>query len=424
MAKARVRSRKSANAVPAVAIPQIENDEVAVADLIPYAKNSRVHSERQIEALTKSIKEFGFTNPVLVWKDNQIIGGHARVIAAQRVGLETVPVRRCDHLTDMQRRMLVIADNKLAQVDFKWDDAVLEEELRALHSANFDFSIAGFLSSELPDFTDLSEQARTDEDAVPELPEKVRSKVGDIYILGEHRLMCGDSTNTDDVGTLMDGVKADMVFTDPPYNANYSSRVDVNKRKPWGGIKNDNMPTGEFTGFLLDTCSALYMNMKDKASVYCCIDWKHYPQLAEVFGDAFTHKATVIWDKKHFALGTYYRTQYEMVLFGIKGEKVGTWNSGRNERDVWSMSREATSSYVHPTQKPVELVERALKNSSNENDAVLDLFGGSGTTLIACEKLKRKAHLMELDPRYVDVIVKRWEQFTGKKAQRLKNKKK
>lgn len=215
----------------------------------------------------------------------------------------------------------------------------------------------------------------------------------------------------------MNGNKADMVFTDPPYNANYSSRVDINRRKPWGGILNDKMNYDDFDNFLIDLNSTLYSVLKENSSIYECIDWKHYSQVESIFKEAFNHKSTIIWNKNYFGLGTYYRTKYEMILFGCKGEKLNVWNGNHDEMDVWDEDREKVNNYVHPTQKPLTIPARAIKNSSNVNDNILDTFGGSGSTLIACEQLNRNCYMMELDPKYIDVIIQRWENFTGKKAE-------
>jgi DNA modification methylase len=231
--------------------------------------------------------------------------------------------------------------------------------------------------------------------------------------------LCGDSTDEKSVAYLMDGKLANMIFTDPPYNADYSSRVDKNRRKPWGGILNDNLTEENFGHFLEDSLTQAKNFLEINGSIYCWTDWKHYPLVASIFQSLFNQKSAIVWDKKHFGLGTYYRTQYELVLFGVNGDKLNTWNAGHDERDVWSQSRDTVSDYVHPTQKPIELAIRAIKNSSNQNQNVLDLFGGSGSTLVACEKINRSSFIMELDPKYCDVIIGRWERLTGLTATRL-----
>ena len=217
----------------------------------------------------------------------------------------------------------------------------------------------------------------------------------------------------------MNGVKADMVFTDPPYNADYSSRVDKDRRKPWGGILNDNMSHEAFDDFLIDLNASIYTNIKDGASVYECMDWKHYSQLEKCFKEAFNLKSMIVWNKNYFGLGTYYRTKHELILFGVKGDKLNIWNANHDEMDVWDEDREKVSNYEHPTQKPVTIPARAIKNSTNEDNVVLDIFGGSGSTLIACEQLNRKCYMMELDEHYVSVIIERYINFTGNDVYRI-----
>jgi DNA modification methylase len=393
-----------------------DHKAVAIEQLIPYALNSRTHSDEQVAQLAASIREFGFTNPVLVDEENNLIAGHGRVMAARKLGLKEVPAVIVTGLDDRKRRALIIADNKLA-LNAGWDEQALRVELEDL-AADFG-GLMGFSEDELAALlaeAAETEEGLTDEDAVPELAEEPVTKLGDVWLLGKHRLMCGDSTSIDAVDKLMDGKKADMVFTDPPYNADYSSRVDKSRRKPWGGILNDNMSTEAFDEFLIDLNSVLWQTVVDGACVYECIDWKRYPQLSKTFAEAFEQKAMIVWNKNYFGLGTYYRTKHEIILFGVKGKKLNTWNAGHNEMDVWDLDREKVSNYQHPTQKPVTIPERAINNSSNANELILDLFGGSGSTLIACEKTNRQARLMELDPKYCDVIVKRWQDFTGKKA--------
>lgn len=208
----------------------------------------------------------------------------------------------------------------------------------------------------------------------------------------------------------------DMVFTDPPYNADYVSRVDKDRREAWGGILNDKMTDDDFADFLIDVNAMIDMQLKDGGAIYECIDWKRYPQMAVIFNEVFNQKSMIVWNKNYFGLGTYYRTKHEIILFGVKGDKLNVWNAGHNEMDVWDLDREKNNNYQHPTQKPVTIPSRAINNSSNPNDKVLDLFGGSGSTLMACEQTNREAYLMELDPKYVDVIVSRWEQYTGEEA--------
>lgn len=390
-----------------------------VNELIPYINNSRTHSEEQVNQIVASINEFGFTNPLLIDEKDNIIAGHGRLLASKKLKMEEVPCIVLSGLTEAQKKAYIIADNKMA-LNAGWDDELLKIELENLKELDFDLELIGFNVDELEDiFQAEEEQEIVEDDFDIEPPEEPKAKLGDIYQLGNHRLMCGDSTSEEDVAKLMNGVKADMVFTDPPYNANYSSRVDINRRKPWGGILNDKMNYDDFDNFLIDLNSTLYSVLKENSSIYECIDWKHYSQVESIFKEAFNHKYTIIWNKNYFGLGTYYRTKYEMILFGCKGEKLNVWNGNHDEMDVWDEDREKVNNYVHPTQKPLTIPARAIKNSSNVNDNILDTFGGSGSTLIACEQLNRNCYMMELDPKYVDVIIKRWEEFTGKKAIKL-----
>lgn len=381
-----------------------------INEIIPYKNNPRKNDDA-VEDVANSIKEFGFKVPIVIDKNNEIVTGHTRYKASKKLGLEKIPCIIADDLNEEQIKAFRLADNKVSE-KAEWDLDILNDELDDI--LNIDMSDFGF-DLDLED----EEEKEIIEDEVPEVPEEPKSKLGDIYQLGNHRLMCGDSTKLEDVEKLMNGNKADMVFTDPPYNANYSSRVDITRRKPWGGILNDKMDYDEFDNFLIDLNSTLYTILKDGGSIYECIDWKHYSQIENVFNDAFNQKSTIIWNKNYFGLGTYYRTKYEMILFGCKGEKLNIWNGNHNEMDVWDEDREKVNNYVHPTQKPITIPARAIKNSSNEKDNVLDIFGGSGSTLMACEQLNRSCYMMELDPKYVDVIIQRWESFTGEKAIKL-----
>lgn len=391
--------------------------QTPIDKLIPYINNARTHSDEQVAQIAASIKEFGFNNPVLVDKHKGIIAGHGRLLAAKKLGLNTVPTIELSHLSDAQRKAYILADNRLA-LNAGWDVGLLKIELDDLLANNINLQLLGFDDNELAAILNpaVENEGLCDPDDVPALAAEAISKPGDLWLLGEHRLLCGDSTDPTAVARLLGENKADLVFTDPPYNANYSSRVDKDRPKPWGGIINDNMSDEEFDVFLSEAMNTIVCQVKDGASVYCCIDWKHISQVEKTFRKNFNHKASIIWDKKHFGLGTYYRTQYEIILFGVYGEKLTHWNAGSNERDVWSLSRDPVSDYVHPTQKPVELIERAINNSSQPDNIVLDIFSGSGTTIIACEKTRRKACVCELSPNYCDIQIKRWQKFTGKDA--------
>lgn len=397
-----------------------------VADLIPYARNSRTHNEEQIAQIMASIKEFGFTNPILVGGDNVIIAGHGRLLAAQRLGLKEVPVIRLPGLTETQRKALVIADNKIA-LNAGWDEEMLALEMKELEESDFNLDILGFNEDELKELENFGEpqtEAKSEEDEIPEAPVEPITKRGDVWILGEHRLMCGDTTMFDDVRKLMRDNRAAMIFTDPPYNVNYGSTMKDSIRYHAGTlggrkIMNDNLGDG-FPQFLTDSLSNLLMFCQGAA--YVCMSSSELHTLYNAFIAAGGKWSTfIIWAKNTFTLRRAdYQRQYEPILYGWNADKPHYWCGDRDQSDVWEYNKPVKND-LHPTMKPVELVERAVLNSSKSGDIVLDGFGGSGSTLIACEKNNRKARLMELDPKFCDVIVKRWEDYTGNKVQLLEN---
>lgn len=394
-----------------------EHQIVKIDDLIPYALNSRTHSEQQVAQIAASIREFGFTNPVLIDDQNNLIAGHGRVLAARKLKMSEIPAIIVTGLDERKRRALIIADNKLA-LNAGWDESALRVELEDLAG---DFGeLMGFSEDELVSLLQASNptEGLTDEDAVPETPEEPITKPGDIWILGKHRLMCGDSTSVDEAERLMNGVKADLVFTDPPYNVAYEGRGEKNKLGP---IKNDNMSDELFEQFCQDVFATYVAVMKPLACIYVCHpDSQSGPKLAfeKTFAEQFKKSSTIIWVKQSAGMGWQdYRAQHEPILYGWKeGSGKHFFCGDRAKTTVWKIGRDAQASYVHPTQKPVALPEEAILNSSKGEDVVLDLFGGSGSTLIACEKTGRSCRMMELDPKYCDVIVKRWEEFTGQKA--------
>jgi len=398
--------------------------EVAVNKLIPYAKNSRTHSPEQVAQIAASIKEFGFRNPILV-DGVGIIAGHGRLLAAQKLGLDQVPTIDCSDMTESQKKAYIIADNKLA-MNAGWDNAMLTIELQDLEDEGFDLTLTGFDDKELDALLNVIEgtDGLTDEDAVPETPLEPKTKLGDIYILGNHRLMCGDSTSIDAVDKLMDGQKADMVFTDPPYGMSYgggrAQGENVKFKNRSGGIKSHGMILGDDkTGddliqLIRDALVSALTTTKAGASFYICFPWRTYSEFEAAMNQCgLKTSACIVWDKKSIGLGlSNYRPQHEFIFYS-KGD---SWYGDKAQSDIWYMSRGATGKYVHPTQKPVELIEKAIINSSKSGDIILDVFGGSGSTMLAAEKIGRFSRLMELDPKYCDVIVKRWEDFTGKKA--------
>jgi DNA modification methylase len=383
-----------------------------IENLIPYAKNARTHSDDQVAQIAASIKEFGWTNPILVDGQKGIIAGHGRLAAARKLGMTEVPVIELAHLTDTQKKALILADNKLA-LNAGWDNEMLILELQELELEGFDLELTGFSPDEVNALNPKVVDGLTDEDAVPEVPEEPVTKLGDIYQLGNHRLMCGDSTSIDAVDKLMNGQKADMVFTDPPYGVSYTGGLQDKGKGLKGNaremIKNDDID--------------LYEEAVTVASMVCngpvfmfyadTVPFGLYRGIENVGGEVV---ALLIWKKKggYGALGASYKPNHEpCVLWKKKGAKLNFIGSTKENR-IWEEDKEGINK-LHPTQKPVAIPKRAISN--HKADIVLDLFGGSGSTMIACEELSRKARLMELDPKYCDVIVKRWEEFTGKKAE-------
>ncbi len=382
-----------------------------VEKLIPYVRNARTHSEEQVAQIAASIAEFGWTNPILAGSDGIVIAGHARLLAARKLGLTGVPVIVLDHLTETQRRALVLADNRLA-MNAGWDEDMLRVELASLKEDDFDLDLVGFSEEEIEALLSGSEETHEgliDEDAIPEEPERAVTAPGDVWLLGPHRLLCGDATQMADVERVLAGGLADMVFTDPPYNVDYEGKT-ARKLK----IGNDAL-AGKFYDFLRDACAN--MIAVSKGAIYICMSSSELHTLHRAFTDAGGYWSTfVIWAKHHFTLGrSDYQRQYEPILYGWRKGADHFWCGARDQGDVWFIKRPAASQ-GHPTMKPVELVERAIRNSSKTRDTIFDPFGGSGTTLISCEKSGRQARLIELEPKYCDVIVRRWEQFTGKQA--------
>jgi DNA modification methylase len=368
-----------------------------VTELIPYVKNSRTHSDEQVAQIAASIKEFGWTNPILIDGDNGIIAGHGRLMAARKLGHKEVPTIELKDLTETQKKAYIIADNRLA-LNAGWDNEMLTIELNDLLADGFALDILGFDPKEIAALLEPEVvEGLTDEDAVPDVPEEPKTRLGDIYQLGRHRVMCGDSTSLSDVDTLMDGNKVDMVFTDPPYNVGFNGRSGKHDV-----IKNDNLSDSNFENFITEVCNTI--QVVDPKVYYIWCNWNFYG----ILQGKLDYKTCIVWAKNVFGMGNGYRHQHEFCLFNGKiDEEI------KNESDLWSIKKD--TKYVHPTQKPVALSVRAFGNHVKLLN-VLDLFGGSGSTLIGAEQTGRTAYLMELDPKYCDVIVKRWEDFTGKKA--------
>ena len=359
-----------------------------VADLIPYARNSRTHSEAQVTKIAASIKEFGFLNPVIVDGDNGIVAGHGRVMAAKKLGMDEVPVIEANHLTEAQRRAYVIADNRLA-LDAGWDDEMLRVEFAELEEVGFDLELTGFTLDEIKALEpEQLTEGLTDEDAVPEVPEQPVTVLGDVWVLGQHRLMCGDSTSIDAVERLMCGAQPDLIHTDPPYGMNAVSKSSVLKKNYGTDIMGDDNPDVAKDAFRL--IYGLYPEAKQiwwGANYYC-----------SALPDS---ECWLVWDKNN---GSSDQTDCELA-----------WANFRSVVRQFTKASEKTNR-VHPTQKPVALMEWIIKRFNLSAKTIADFFGGSGSTLIAAEKHGIDAYIMEFDPKFCDVIIKRWQDFTGKQA--------
>ena len=363
-------------------------EQVSIEALIPYARNSRTHSDAQVAQIAASIKEFGFTNPVLIDEDGGIIAGHGRTMAARKLGLDEVPCLRLAHLTEAQKKAYVIADNKLA-LNAGWDDEMLKVELSELKDLDFDLSLIGFDADELANLLEPEQvEGLTDEDEVPELPETPVTVEGDVWILGNHRLMCGDSTSIDAVEKLMDGVYPDLIHTDPPYGMNAVSKSSVLKANYGTDILGDDNPDVAKDAFNL--IFGLYPEAKQiwwGANYYC-----------SALPDS---ECWLVWDKNN---GQSDQTDCELA-----------WANFRSVVRQFTQASEKKNR-VHPTQKPVSLMEWIIKRFNLSAKTIADYFGGSGSTLIAAEKHGIDAYIMEFDPKFCDVIIKRWQEFTGKTA--------
>ena len=384
--------------------------------LVPYARNARTHSEEQVAQIAASIVEFGFTNPILAGSDGVIVAGHGRLAAAQKLGLDTVPVVVLDHLTPTQRRALIIADNRIAE-NAGWDDAMLRIELQSLQEDGFNLDITGFDADALGEIMageETTVDGNTDEDAIPELSETAISRPGDVWILGNHRLVCGDATQAPSYEQLLAGQRVQMIWSDLPYNVNYANSAKDKLRGKHRPILNDNLGEG-FYDFVFDALSLMLLHCD--GAVYIAMSSSELDTLQAAFRAAGGKWSTfIIWAKHTFTLGRAdYQRQYEPILYGWPEGSSRHWCGDRDQGDVWNIKKPARND-LHPTMKPVELMERSIRNSSRPGDVVLDCFGGSGSTLIAAEKSGRRCFMMELDPKYCDVIVRRWQEFSGGKA--------
>ncbi len=379
---------------------------VSVNKLVPYVNNARTHSPEQINKLRSSLREFGFINPIIIDKDYGVIAGHGRLLAAKEEGMTEVPCVFADHLTEAQKKAYIIADNRMA-LDAGWDEELLRVEIEALQADAFDLALTGFDEKELSKLFDDGNETEDDGFNVEEeLKRPVFSKAGDMWTLGRHRLICGDSTKAETYETLMEGKKANLVVTDPPYNVNYEGTA--------GKIQNDNMASEKFFDFLFDAFSNMEKVMADDASIYVFHADTEGLNFRKAFDAAgFYLSGCCIWKKPSLVLGrSPYQWIHEPCLFGWKKSGKHQWYSDRKQTTVWEFEKTKKNT-DHPTMKPIPLLSYPIANSSMSNTLVLDPFGGSGSTLIACEQMDRSCYTIELDEKYCDVIIRRYIEFKG-----------
>jgi len=408
----------------------------SISELRPYVGNARTHSKKQIRQIADSIRRFGFTNPVLVSDAGEIIAGHGRVEAARLLGLATVPTIPLSHLTPEERRAYVLADNKLA-LNAGWDQEVLAIELQALIDVDFDVTLTGFSLAEVDLTLDLVRQSQPDApapeaaDAIPQLAAEAVTRPGDLWILGRHRLICGDARDPGAYKRLLQGRKVDLVFTDPPYNVPIDGHVcgsgRIRHREFAMGV--GEMSQDAFTGFLRETLKPMADSCRDGAIAFVCMDWRHMGELMAAGSEVFSElKNLCVWNKTNGGMGTFYRSKHELVFVYKVGSAphtntFGLGDTGRYRTNVWdyagisSMTKDRSEQLaMHPTVKPTAMVADAIRDCSRRGELVLDGFGGSGTTLIAAETCGRSARLIEYDPLYCDVIIRRYQALTGKRA--------
>ena len=379
---------------------------VPIQKLVPYINNARTHSPEQIGKLRASLREFGFINPVIIDRDYGVIAGHGRILAAKEEGIKEVPCVFADHLTEAQKKAYIIADNRMA-MDAGWDEELLRVEIEALQGMDFDPLLTGFDEKELAALFDDGAEAKDDDfDVDGELEKPVFSKTGDVWTLGRHRLVCGDSIKAETYEILMQGKKANLVVTDPPYNVNYEGSA--------GKIKNDNMAAEKFYQFLLDAFTNMEKVMAEDASIYVFHADTEGLNFRRAFSDAgFYLSGCCIWKKPSLVLGrSPYQWQHEPVLYGWKKNGKHQWYSDRKQTTIWEFEKPRKNA-DHPTMKPIPLLAYPITNSSMSNTLILDPFGGSGSTLIACEQTDRSCCTIELDEKYCDVIVKRYVELKG-----------
>lgn len=409
--------------------------EREVGSLKPYARNARTHSKKQIRQIAASIERFGFTNPVLVSDGGEIIAGHGRVEAAKLLGRKTVPTVVLSHLSEVERRVYVLADNKLA-LNAGWDRDMLAIELQGLIDMEFDIELTGFSIAEADLIIDEAHDADPDgkdapEDHVPVVGGEPVTRQGDLWLLGRHRLLCGDTRSYEHMAMLMNKERADLVFTDPPYNVAIDGNVcgsgKVKHRE--FAFASGEMSPAQFTSFLSETLGNMAVHMRDGAIAFVCMDWRHMGELLAAGQASFTElKNLIVWNKSNGGMGSFYRSKHELIFVFKQGtaehtNSFGLGDTGRYRTNVWDYAgissigtNRANELAMHPTVKPVALVADAIRDCSHRGQIVLDGFGGSGSTLVAAEKTGRIARLLEYDPLYCDTIVRRWELLTGKRA--------
>ena len=388
--------------------------KVNIDQLLPASYNPRKNLKEldsEYQKIKRSIEEFGYVDPIIINSDNTVIGGHQRLKVLQDLGYSEVEVVRIN-LDKTKEKALNIALNKISG---EWDLTKLDDLLQELKLDDFDIELTGFDLSELDDLFPAEEKEIVEDDYESELPEEPKSKVGDVYILGNHRLMCGDATREENVKKLMNGEKADMVFTDPPYNTGMQEKND---HSTWlSGMFNDKYTDEEWQMFMSKFCEIYYKVMKENSVGYICLDWRRNYELIPHIKKRFVLSNTIVWDKVVHGLGSDYKHTYELINVCKKGKpKLETHQGEKEYQDIWHIQRKIGRDEEHATKKPIELCSRAIRHASKHMKLVVDLFGGSGSTLIACEQLNRRCFMMELDPKYVDVIIDRWEKYTGKKA--------
>ena len=399
-------------------MPDLEVEYLPLANLVPYARNARTHSPEQIDQLVASVREFGWTNPVLVDEHGGIIAGHGRVMAAQQMGMGQVPCIRLSHLSETQRRAYVLADNRLA-LNAGWDDVLLAQELADLQDMNFDLGLLGFDSAEVDKLLaglDATQEGETDADAVPEPQAEVVTQPGDVWLLGKHRLMCGDSTQALHVETLLAGAAPHLMVTDPPYGVEYDADWRNHALRPDGSVIG-----GRAVGKVMNDGSADWREAWALFPGEVAYVW-HADKKANIVADGllacgFDIRAQVIWAKSQLVIGRgHYHPKHEPCWYAVKAGGTGHWQGDRKQTTLWDIDKPQKSETGHSTQKPVECMRRPIENNSQPGDAIYEPFSGSGTTIIAAEQTGRRCYAMELSPQYVDVAVRRWQDFTGKQA--------